>query len=274
MTANRFSPNLRGNRSVTIVEVIMQLLVALIQFEIAPSAPEINFPRMESFIRQASKQGAQLVVFPEDALNGPLAGQTAFISQTPANLAAFQQLAIKYQVDLVPGTLSVQQGPAIFNTAYYINKDGSIAGTYRKINLWETEKATITPGSTVSVFPTAHGLIGMTICWDVAFPHLFSEMVKLGVRFVISPTYWSFPRGTDSEQDIDDEILLIDSLCTARAFESNIVFAYCNAAGELKTDGQDAVLSGRSQIVHPLDKVLCKCESNAEEMILSMISID
>lgn len=78
----------------------------------------------------------------------------------------------------------------------------------------------------------------------------------------------------DSEAAVEDEIHLIDSLCTTRAFENNIVFAYCNAAGDLKTDNLDYVLSGRSQITHPLDKVLCKSTSNQEEIILSMVSID
>ncbi|TWU59802.1 Nitrilase [Rubripirellula tenax] len=252
----------------------MRILIALVQFEIAPSQPEINLPRMESFIRQAAKQGAQLVVFPEDAINGPLEGQTDFVGTAPACLEAFQQLAIKYEVDLVPGTWTVQEGDALYNTAHYINKDGSVAGVYRKINLWETEKAKLTPGTTVSVFPTAYGMVGMIICWDISFPALFAEMVKQGVRLVISPTYWSFPRSADCDGAVDDEILLIDSLCTTRAFDNNIVFAYCNAGGELKSDDWDVVLSGRSQITHPLDKVLCKATSNGDEIVFAAVSID
>lgn len=252
----------------------MRILLALVQFEIAPMQPDVNLARMESFIRQAVKQGAQLVVFPEDSVSGPLAGQTAFIADSPSYLEHFQKLAVKYEVDLVPGTWTVQEGAALYNTAYYINKDGSVAGVYRKINLWETEKAYLTPGAAVSVFPTAHGLVGMIICWDISFPGLFAEMVKQGVRLVISPTYWSFPRTVDSEAAVEDEILLIDSLCTTRAFENNIIFAYCNAAGELKADDLDVVLSGRSQITHPLDKVLCKSASNDEEIVFSAVSID
>lgn len=99
---------------------------------------------------------------------------------------------------------------------------------------------------------------------------MFLAMRAQGVRLVISPTYWSFPKkAMRSEALLDDEVLLIDSLCTTRAFENNIIFAYCNAAGELeKPDGSTAVLSGRSQVTHPLDKVLVQCADNAEEMII------
>lgn len=253
----------------------MELTIALVQLDIAPSEPLKNLERMEMFIRKAAKEGADLVVFPEDAVTGPLAGQTAFIVHAPEYLAHFQRLALKYQVDIVPGTWSVQLGHVLYNTAYYINRDGSVAGSYHKINLWDTEKLAITPGYRVSVFPTAHGLVGLIICWDISFPLLFADMNALGVELVISPTYWSFTRPAHAvDEVVDDEILLIDSLCTTRAFENNIVFAYCNAAGSLQAQGVDAVLSGRSQITHPQKKVVAKAEGNAECMILSRVVLD
>jgi predicted amidohydrolase len=252
----------------------MQLIIALVQFQVTPSAPLENLQRMEGFVEQAVAKGAQLVVFPEDAVTGPLSGQVDFVRSADAYLAHFQQMAIMYAVDIVPGTWTVPDGTVLHNTAYYINSDGSVAGSYRKINLWETEKALIAPGASVSVFPTRHGQVGLIICWDIAFPLLFAEMNKLGARLVISPTYWSFTRPADEVGDVvDDEVLLIDSLCTARAFENNIIFAYCNAAGELHVEGHDAVLSGRSQITHPHEKVVCKAEGNVEELLIAEVTL-
>lgn len=252
----------------------MQLTIALVQFKVIPSDPLGNLERMETFVKQAAAKGAQLVVFPEDAVTGPLSGQVDFVRSAEAYLAHFQQMAIAYSVDIVPGTWTVADGMLLHNTAYYINSDGSVAGSYRKINLWDTEKALITPGSVVSVFPTRHGMVGLVICWDIAFPLLFADMNKLGVQLVISPTFWSFTRpASEVGGVVDDEILLIDSLCTARAFENNIVFAYCNAAGEILVDGHEALLSGRSQLTHPHDKVVCKAESNEEEMLIAKVNL-
>ncbi len=253
----------------------MQIAIALVQLDIALGDPDANLARMEQFIRKAAKKGAQLVVFPEDAVSGPLGGQLAALPRASEFLAFFQRLAVEHQVDLVPGSWAVSDGSYAYNTAFYINKDGSVAGSYRKINLWETERATITPGHSVSVFPTAYGMVGLIICWDLAFPLLFVEMARQGAELIIAPTYWSFTKPSDEVEDvIDDEILLIDSLCTTRAFESNVMIAYCNAAGELNTEGYDAVLSGRSQVTHPHDKVLVKAEGNEETMLFVTASLE
>lgn len=250
----------------------MELAIALCQMQITPGDPAANIAAMEVSIKDAAKRGAQLVVFPEDAVTGPLSAQSAFVDHAPAYLAHFAGLAVKHGVDIVPGTWVVREGAAMFNTAHYLNKDGTLAGAYRKIHLWETEMALLTPGSAVSVFPTAHGLVGLIVCWDISFPALFLEMNRLGVELVVAPTYWSFTKPAGEVGDVvDDEILLIDSLCTARAFENDIVLAYCNAAGELEADGVSAVLSGRSQITHPHDKVVAKAEGNAETMVLARV---
>ncbi len=252
----------------------MSLKIALVQFNVIPSDPLQNLARMEAFVEQAAAEGAELVVFPEDAVTGPLKGQVDFVRSADAYLVHFQKMAVAHGVDLVPGTWTVPYAGLLYNTAFYINRDGSVAGSYRKINLWETEKAMITPGAAVSVFPTRFGKVGLIICWDIAFPLLFAEMNTLGVQLVISPTYWSFTRPAEEVGDVvDDEILLIDSLCTTRAFENNIVFAYCNAAGELQVEGHDAVLSGRSQVTHPHEKVVCKAEGNAEELLIAEIAL-
>jgi predicted amidohydrolase len=120
------------------------------------------------------------------------------------------------------------------------------------------------------VFPTAHGLVGLTICWDIAFPAMFTEMSRLGAELVVSPTYWSRSRRAEmSRAAARDEIDLIDALCVARSFESDIVFAYCNAAGLVGEDKADGVLSGRSQVTHPHEKVLCRAKGNKEELLLA-----
>ena len=248
----------------------MELTIALVQMEIAPIDPLKNLGRMEGFVAKAKAEGADLVVFPEDAVCGPLGGQTAFVQYGSEYQARMQALAAQHAVDLVPGTWTVAENGLLFNQAHYINADGTLAGIYRKVNLWETERVHLTPGTAASVFPTRFGQVGMIICWDISFPSMFAPMVDQGAQLVISPSYWSFPRRAMCSDELqDEEVLLIDSLCTTRAFENNILFAYCNAAGTLQQPGIDTVLSGRSQLTHPLDKVLAKCAGNDEEMLVT-----
>lgn len=252
----------------------MQLTIALVQMDIAPGDPEANLTKMDGFAARAAAKGADLVVFPEDAVTGPLDGQTAFTHRASEFLARCAAMAAEHGVDLVPGSWSVPDAGGLYNTAYYFNADGSLAGHYSKANLWETEAATITPGPGPAVVPTRHGMVGLTICWDLAHPAMFQAMAAMGAELVVSPTYWSLPRGAATGFfEKKEERDLIDALCLSRAFESDLVLAYCNAAGlvgsgekgEAKAAG---VLSGRSQLVHPHDKVLARAKGNGEQMLV------
>jgi len=247
----------------------LELTIALVQMRIASMDPLRNLKRIETLAAKAKRQGADLVVFPEDAVCGPLEGQTAFVEYAPEYLARMQALAVKQAIDLVPGSWTVSDQGLLYNQAHYIDASGALLGAYRKVNLWETERAVITPGAAPSVFPTRFGNVGLIICWDISFPAMFAAMNAQGVELVISPTYWSFPRNAAQS----DDVLLIDSLCTTRAFENNVLFAYCNAAGELKRNGSIDVLSGRSQLTHPKDKVICKAEGNREEILVAHVTL-
>lgn len=251
----------------------MKMKIALVQMDIAPGEPLTNLSRMEEFVAKAKKKGADLVVFPEDAVCGPLGGQTAFVQHAPAYLQRMQALAVAHAVDLVPGTWTVAEHGVLYNQAHYIAADGTLLGAYRKINLWETEKLSIAPGTVPIVINTRFGRVGMTICWDISFPLLFTAMNAQGVQLVISPTYWSFPDGIEKKKEVEEEITLIDSLCITRAFENNIVFAYCNAAGTLGEGDSKTILSGRSQITHPNDKHIARCEGNKEELLISEVDV-
>ena len=111
--------------------------------------------------------------------------------------------------------------------------------------------------------------VGLIICWDISFPAMFAAMNAQGARLVIAPAYWSFPRASmRSRELVNDEILLIDSICTTRAFENNVLFAYCNAAEQLRQGGSTDVLSGRSQLTHPTQKVLVKSKGNREQLLV------
>ncbi|MFI4917709.1 MAG: carbon-nitrogen hydrolase family protein [Phycisphaerales bacterium JB060] len=252
----------------------MQLTIAMVQMDIAPGDPEANLTRMDGFVARAAAKGAELVVFPEDAITGPMDNQTAFAHHAGEFLVRCAAMAAAHGVDLVPGSWSVPDAGALYNTAYYINSDGSLAGSYSKANLWETEKATITPGPGPVVVPTRHGPVGLAICWDIAHPAQFQAMAAMGAELVVSPTYWSLPRGAATGfLEKKEERDLIDALCLARAFEADVVLAYCNAAGavgsrEKGDDKRAGVLSGRSQLTHPHEKVLARARGNGEQVLV------
>ena len=144
----------------------MFLKIAVVQFAINQFAPEKNLAKAEQFIAEASSEN-DLIVFPEDFMVGPLNGRNEFADYGGHYVKHFQQLASKYHIDIVPGSIIEGDLTGLYNTAYYIDRSGEIRGRYRKINLWLPERSYVTPGSSISVFESRFGRIG-----PVSYTHL------------------------------------------------------------------------------------------------------
>jgi len=249
----------------------MKLKIAVVQFEIRQFAPEDNLKKAEQFIKEAAPE-AQIIVFPEDFITGTLSGEKSFVDNEGRYVRHFQQLAVTYGIDIVPGSIIEGDHVGLYNTAYYIDRTGSILARYRKVNLWIPERADITPGNEIVVFETRFGKTGLIICWDLIFPEVFQAMVRQGVEIVICPSYWCFEdAGSGMKYDTNAEVKLVNALSVARAFENEIILVYANAAGVGKYQGIEERLIGRSQITVPFKGALRVLEHNQEEMFIEEV---
>lgn len=250
----------------------MKLKIAVVQFEIKQFSPEVNLKKSEEFIKKAAFSKAQIIIFPEDFITGPIEGKKEFADSKNKYRNHFQQLAKKYKIDIVPGSVIEKNKYGLHNTTYYIDSTGKIKSRYRKVNLWHPERKHFTPGHEVPVFNTKFGKIGLTICWDLIFPEIFRKMTKKGVNIVICPSYWCYgDAGNGIKYDANSETKLVDSLCVGRAFENGIIFVYCNAAGKLRLDKFQDTLIGHSQIAVPFRGAIKKLEHNKEEMFIQEV---
>src|SRR5579859_1638577 len=250
----------------------MQLKIAVVQFEIQQFTPENNLRKAEQFIQAAVAERAQLIVFPEDFVTGPLSGKEAYADHEQRYARHFQVLARKYEIDIVPGSFIEEEAGQLFNTAYYIDRTGEIRGRYRKVNLWLPERSYIATGDKVRVFSTSFGKIGLIICWDLMFPEMFRAMVQQEVAIVICPSYWCYEdAGEGMKHDANAEVKLVNALCITRAFENEVVLVYANAAGSVSIEGVEEHLIGRSQITVPFKGALTLLEHNQEAMFLQEI---
>jgi predicted amidohydrolase len=251
----------------------MSVKIAVVQFEIAQYAPEENLAKAEHFVREAATAGADLIVFPEDFVVGPLNGRVDYADFEQRYVRHFQRLAARYRLDIVPGSIIEGDETGLYNTAYSIDREGSIRGRYRKVNLWLPERSYVTPGSEIAVFKTRFGKAGLIICWDLMFPEIFREMVRVGVELVLCPSYWCLEdAGPGQQLNPRAEILLVNALCTTRAFENEVILVYANAAGSAYfKDGSKATLIGQSQITVPFKGALSACPHNDEAMLIQEV---
>jgi predicted amidohydrolase len=252
--------------------IVMKFKIAVVQFEITQFDSEANLAKAEECIQQATAGGADLIVFPEDFVLGPLNGRVNLADFDQRYVKHFQKLAAHYAVDIVPGSIIEGDEDGLYNTAYYIDRHGKILSRYRKMNLWLPERSYITPGKDIAVFETRFGKVGLIICWDLIFPEIFRAMLQAGVEMVICPSYWCLEdAGEGQKYNKHSEVMLVNSLCTARAFEHEIVLVYANAAGSTCIDNFKNTLVGQSQITVPFKGPLDIVMHNQEAMFIQEV---
>lgn len=253
----------------------MKLNIALIQFEITQNEPETNWERIEKFIQRSTEERAEVVVFPEDCITGSIFGDVAKLDTTQAALKRWQELAAKYRVDIVTGSVMEGTPEGNFNTSYYVDFKGEVLGQYRKNHLYHSETF-LTPGKEASVFETQFGKAAIVICWDMLFPEIFQRLKDQGVQIIYCPSYWyrEIAGAMASENDRSEEQLL-DALCLTRAVETNAALIYCNAAGTAKYDnGSVDTLIGHSQIAMPVLGTVAELRHHHEKMFVKEIDLN
>jgi predicted amidohydrolase len=155
--------------------------IAVVQFRITHLDKAENFRRIEEFVRQATRERTDIIVFPEDCITGSIFGDLSRLDMTGEARSFFQRIAKEHRIDIVTGSCMEGTSEGNFNTSYYVDATGNVLGTYRKNHLYPSEYKFLSPGTDAPVFGTAYGRAGIVICWDMLFPEIFQRMKAQGV---------------------------------------------------------------------------------------------
>jgi predicted amidohydrolase len=225
--------------------------VALGQIPIS-STPQVNLDRVRAAAEKAASQGAGLAVFPEGtqvrfsadlrAVAEPLDGP---FCRGLAKTAASADLAI------VASLFEPAPDGRVYNTTVAYEADGSLAGVYRKIHLFDAlgfrESQSVAPGDEVVIASVAGLRIGFMTCYDVRFPELARALAAGGADLLVLPAGWA--AGTFKEEHWV-------TLVRARAIENTIWVA---AAGQVPDPAEPPTKAptgiGRSLLVDPMGVV-------------------
>jgi predicted amidohydrolase len=83
-----------------------------------------------------------------------------------------------------------REGNAVYNTAVLLNREGELAGKYRKVYLPREEvERGLTPGVNFPVFDTDFGKVGLMICYDVFFPYPARQLATQGADLLLMPIW-------------------------------------------------------------------------------------
>ncbi len=167
-----------------------------------------NLATLGDMVAEAARGGARFVLTPEYSLmmdgSGRVMRERALPEDGGEPLAQLRALAREQQVWLLLGSLTLKTGDErIANRSLLIADDGRVVAAYDKIHMFDVtlpdgkvirESSSYRPGERAVVAPTPWGSLGMTICYDLRFPHLFRALAQQGAQFIAVPS--SFQRQT------------------------------------------------------------------------------
>ena len=236
---------------------------ACIQFTAGPD-PEPNLREVAGLIRRARDQGADFITTPEASNfieSGRRRREKARRETDDPFLAGMRDLARETGVWLLLGSLVIDPAgepgadPAeerLANRSFLIDPAGAIVARYDKIHMFDIdlsggesyrESNAYRPGGGTVVAETPWGRLGMTVCYDVRFPHLYRALAHAGADFLAVPSVFTVPTGRAHWH----------VLLRARAIE-NGCFVFAPAQWGEHTGGRKSY--GHSLIVDPWGEVL------------------
>ncbi|WP_034811740.1 carbon-nitrogen hydrolase family protein [Hyphomonas sp. L-53-1-40] len=251
------------------------LRVACVQMrsgvEIAP-----NIAAASDLIRDAAGQGAQLVATPEmtNLLDiRPGKARPKIVPEADdQTLAAMRSLAAELGIWVLIGSIAVtlEGEDRLANRSVLIAPDGSVRARYDKIHMFDVEvgdgqsyreSRAYRPGERAVLAETEFGKLGMTICYDVRFPHLYRKLAQAGAGILTIPA--AFTRVTGKAH--------WHVLVRARAIETGS-FIIAPAQSGKHEDGRETF--GHSLIVSPWGEVLAEKADDEPGVILADLDLD
>ena len=235
-----------------------------------------NIAATSDLIRDAAGQGAQLVATPEMTnlldIRAGKARPKIVPEADDQTLAAMRALAAELGIWLLIGSIAVtvEGEERLANRSVLIAPDGSVRARYDKIHMFDVEvgdgqsyreSRAYRPGERAMLAETEFGKLGMTICYDVRFPHLYRKLAQAGVGILTIPA--AFTRVTGEAH--------WHVLVRARAIETGS-FVLAPAQGGKHEDGRETF--GHSLIVSPWGEVLAEKADAEPGMILADLDLD
>ena len=233
---------------------------------------DANIAKVHSLVIEAVDKGAQLVATPENTfVMGEPSDDFPRVFYTQENhpgILAAAEIARECQCWLLIGSVAVTDNNRMmdngktYNRSLLFNPQGNIVTHYDKIHLFDvtlpngevyTESSKMLPGQKAVVADTPWAKLGMTICYDLRFPHLYRALAKAGAQILAIPSAFTVPTG-----EAHWHVLL-----RARAIENG---CFVIAPAQTGTHPGGRKTYGHALIVDPWGKIVA--EAGSEEGVI------
>lgn len=234
----------------------------------------------EYFVDAAADFKADFVLFPEMLTtqlltflppDRPALAMRKLSEFTKPYLEMFTSLAVKYNINIIGGSHFVVENDNLHNVAFLFRRDGTIGKQY-KLHITPDERRWwgVKAGSSIEVFETDRGRIGIQIGHDVTFPELTRLMADRGLQILFVPfsveERYSYMR--------------IRHCTHARCIENNIYAVIAGSVGNLPSVENIDVHYAQSAIMSPADipftrdGLVSEATPNIETLIVDDIDLE
>lgn len=215
--------------------------VACLQMNMVLAAPEENFAHAAQLVEQAMQDAPDVLVLPETWNTGffPKENLPSLCDRDGQQVKAqIGQLARKFHVNIVAGSVSNVRSGKVYNTAYVFDREGCCVASYDKTHLFTPmgEDDFYTPGDHLCRFTLDGVQCGLIICYDIRFPELTRSLTVPGLDILFVVSQWPKAR-----------TFHLRSLTTARAIENQMFVCCCNSCGV----AGETIYGGNSAIIDP-----------------------
>tara|TARA_B100000902_G_scaffold394172_1_gene449941 strand:- start:123 stop:890 length:768 start_codon:yes stop_codon:yes gene_type:complete len=233
--------------------------VAIIQLS-SNDKTEENYEKIKAYLHKSYEKGARFILTPEVSNfmsnDIELRRRVLKIEEKDPILRLAKNFASKNHVWILIGSLAVKFDETIndnyANRSLLIDPKGKVVARYDKIHMFDIkisrkvhfkESRYFVPGEKAILVKTCFAKIGMTICYDLRFPHLFNQLAKAGASLICVPSAFTIPTGRCHWE----------TLLRARALENNV---YILAPAQCGQNEPSRNTWGHSLVIDPTGKII------------------
>ncbi|MDD2380029.1 MAG: carbon-nitrogen family hydrolase [Bacteroidales bacterium] len=232
--------------------------IAFLQMDIAFADPVANRKKAEQMICEAVNENPDVICLPETWNIGffpkeNLKDLADMDGQATKKLLS--ELATKYKVNIVGGSVVNRRGDKIYNTGFVFDREGKCIAKYDKVHGFSPsgEHTYFEGGSRLCNFELDGIKAGMIICYDMRFVEQVRTLALDGIQILFIPAQWPHPR-----------LKHWKTLAMARAIENQMFVAAINGVGT----ANDLKFCGNSMLIDPWGEVLANAGED-EKIIMA-----
>lgn len=243
--------------------------VGLIQMTSGPK-PADNLAYIAEQVAKLARKGAKLIVTPENAL---VFGSRSDYHQNAETMGSgpiqdrLSAIARDNGVWLVIGSMPIQRDKGVTTTSIVYAPSGEQMVHYDKLHMFDVDVAdahqryreseTFTPGKQVVSYSLPFAHLGLTICYDVRFPSLYSELARLGANLILVPAAFTAVTGKAHWE----------TLLRARAIETQ---AWLVAVNQVGTHPCGRETWGHSMVISPWGEITASLSNQPDSLVVDI----